>query len=472
MARNYSRRQTIAATGSAFIAISVAGCSGEGGNGGNGSGNNGGSSNGGGGTTGQNQNSGAEISLLTDDTNPTTREALDAAAAAYNEQSPNTIEMEYVDEQTNQVIPNRVRAGNVPDISTADTAEAGSYYEEGLLTPVDELVEGIEEDTGATFADSQLLTVDDQVYNFPWSVSPMNIHVYDDMLQQAGVDIDYSSKSSYTLSWDDFLNMVESVGTEFEGKRGIQFCTGETPKAHLEATTLGWSNGVNFYDRSNGEVEVVLDNSSNTSKMIEALEFLDQFYEYSLDGGGVSWGGSLQSFTQEQIGTVNYSPSVFQSVRDNNPDSYEQLKSVKIPRNGDVNPDWGFSIGFALYTDQKFDTNPDAAMDFLQWWWGSDYHADLQLARPFKNVPPIDGPIAEQWRENDLINEKPETAEVLLNTVSNGRFTSPSGGYNPAWGQAYAGGTCGRMTERYLLTDNDPEQIIAETADELRSFLE
>jgi len=458
-----TRRRWLKGIGGTAGGAVFAGCTGgEEGNGDGNGGDAGDDSNGG--TTG----GGRTVTVLTPESDPNTQAVYDAAAEDFESQTGNTVEFEYVSfEDLTERLSSMIRGGNPPEIGSFTMVNAGNLYEEGLLAPVGEVLDGL-----GDIPENSIMSVDGESYTVPHTVRIQSQTVRRDLVEEAGHGF---PDSALDIDWETHEQWVSDVD-DLGDARGIGVTSAQTNKGTHEGVQYLWSNGVDIWGGPTGNVEVRLDQGENREKAIETLEHVKTLHNHSPPASDWGWADVQQAFGTGQIGNAQYSIGrILAAVEDNNPQWSEDTVPMETPYNQHKESGAGtvaFISSFTLFNDGE---NLGVARDFLEFFYESDHYIDFLHTVPFHNSPPIPEVFqSDAYRDHEAISSRPdilEFQEELLPRTTSFLLTADDGGLNPAAGAAYNNGTLGSLLARVNVNDMDPGEAIDTTAEELRRQL-
>ena len=278
-----------------------------------------------------------------------------ARVNAFKEAFPN-IQLEVVEELTDEKLLTGVASGNVPDLLWLDRFTTASWASRGVLLSLDEFVERDGYDTSKHYqAALDESTYEGQLYGIPGGMDVQVLYVNLDALAEIGVD----PATIDTADWDQLADLgaklvkrngdvVERWGFDHKIQGGF---------IHLWAG----ANGGDFISDDGSEV------TFDDPKVVEALDWGVRAYDaqggfQSYEAVSSTWAGDEQ-FARGQVAMTMYQSWMLSGVLTRiNADLNFQVLPVK-QRTGDGN----FSIagGRSWYIPAKA-KNPDAAWEFIK----------------------------------------------------------------------------------------------------------
>lgn len=464
-----SRRNALQAIGatSAATVTGLAGCSSDGGDGGDGAdggdGTDGGDGDGGGGDGGSDI-AGAEVTFVTEYTSDGFRDFYSTVNQAFEEETGATVNMEYagVGEGARERLAQLQQAGNPPEIYHTDAAQATQFVQQGAAVPLTGVMETLIErysDPGERFR----LQVDGEDYMVPVlaniGTNWFRTDVYD----------------SVPSSWSDMLSQAEEADSD--DLRGTFISAGPSPCTDIQFLSFLYGNDGRICGRSDGEVEVIMDQGSNRDAWVETLEFLQDLHEFSPPNADTGCGEMTQGIataTSAHAWYIGARPKV-QAVNQNTPFAEDVKPSPNLTPEGDDGTTAAIAEGFVTFEG----ANADAAAAYAEFFTREEYLVKSYFPDPVHNVPPFET-IFETDEYQDTYQQIYEdtawTAEDNEQYLENGQdFQTLPGETDPP--NPYAGALLGSLNISDMLTealvnDEDAGEMVDKYAEEMRSVLE
>ncbi|GAB4095948.1 extracellular solute-binding protein [Brachybacterium horti] len=152
-----------------------------------------------------------------------------------------------------------VRGGTAPDLWWMDRFNAVQNASIGLLEPLDDLIEKYEDVSPEEFKSQWIqfavdeLTYDGRLYGLPCTTDARGLMYNEDVLKDAGVDLDLFDASQHTITWDEMDDAVEKIVQQ--DKRGNYTRFGFAPwLSEGWPYTWGFGLGASAYDNATGTV--------------------------------------------------------------------------------------------------------------------------------------------------------------------------------------------------------------------------
>ncbi|PWH07150.1 ABC transporter substrate-binding protein [Brachybacterium endophyticum] len=155
-----------------------------------------------------------------------------------------------------------VRGGTAPDVWWMDRFNAVQNASIGLLEPVDPLIEEFEGVSREEFTQQWLqfsldeLTYDGQLYGLPTSTDARGLLYNENVLKDAGVDLDLFDPGQHVITWDELREVARTV--VHQDSRGNYDRLGFAPWAD-QGMPYTWAFGLGAEVYDNDATRVVLD---------------------------------------------------------------------------------------------------------------------------------------------------------------------------------------------------------------------
>lgn len=202
--------------------------------------------------------------------------ALDAFKAQY----PN-VEIDYVETAPTdmyQKLPLALQAGTgAPDLACVESSHLAQIVALGGLADLTTQVQPyVSQMLASKWSDAIL---DGKYYAMPWDSGPVVFYYRRDVFAAAGLPTDPDSVSQLVATWDDYLNVCQTIMTK----------TGDDCFANNKANNYGrlyemmlWQQGLGYYDATG---KVTVDSAQN----VATLEELKKFWDANLLSDQLEW---------------------------------------------------------------------------------------------------------------------------------------------------------------------------------------
>lgn len=240
----------------------------------------------------------------------------------------------------------------------------------------------------------------------------------------------------------------------------------------MQLLTNGWTLGAQVFDRDdNGELQVVLDQGENATLWSEALDHMEELYQYSDDNTDAFYAELFTALGAEAAYQAHWVGTHLKIFAADSPVAEEITQTDPAVPEGMTRRQWGNIQGQAVTVDGntevgkeflKFLAHPENVMGY---YFGEDLQQD-----------PIMTSIAEHdlfeqnweelkqgshWRDSDLKIDRLETAEF----VDWGTEVDP---VNPRAFEVNVSHPMGRVVREALAEGRPHQEVLEEVADDLR----
>lgn len=213
-----------------------------------------------------------------------------------------------------------IEANNLPDVSFLTSEVLKTFYQQGILAPIDDVKTNIEAGNGpfsVSYASAGIMS-DGKVYSLPLYGSPRVLYYREDLLQAAG----YTEPPK---TWEELREVAKATTDEAAGIYG--FGQQLSPCADFENAFRGmlWSNGGSLWD-ADGNVAL------NTPAVAESLQMWIDMYsvDKSIPSDALSWddSGNNSAYLAGTTAMVINTNTILRALQ---AEGYEELyKNTKI----------------------------------------------------------------------------------------------------------------------------------------------
>lgn len=415
------------------------------------------------GDTGQEAKTEASIRIASAETDAAAMDALMAAGADYEEKTGTSVTFEAI--PLNDIYT-KVNAGagtnaEYDAIITGFIGHIALFQDEDKLVPVDDVIEelGGAED----FYDGQLLfPIDDQVWWVPFDYNNAVGFIRQDWLDEADMEI--------PTTWDEMLEVAVAFDERSDSDFGLLMPLQADGSTNWVTSQVLWANEVGLFD---DDWNVILDNEEMLPRAVESLEFLQKLYEHMPPGAtNASYGETIEAFASGQVGMAFYSGRMLDSMITQNPEAAKNVVGFGMPmKNGEgTTATLGYDGFGVLQTEDSEETK-----DFIQWFF-QERLLDLYATAPYHYQPTQRSVFeSEEWRALDTLDQRwDEVAVPMEEFIGNPNLRSidtngPSA--DQRGGDVFQSMIIPEMFQRAVLTDDDLETVVRETAEKIRSIV-
>ena len=188
----------------------------------------------------------------------------------------------------NQRITTYLQAGAPLDVIHADGGSAARLAAEGLLEPLDDVVEAL--GGRDAFLPGRLLIFEDKVYSINQAAATPVLHYRTDLFEAAGLEP--------PTTWDELLHAARTLHSD--DVAGIALPGGENRATTIYSGIILWQNCGNYFDR---DLNVDLDNERTR----EAIAFYAELLKYAPpDAAAWAFTEPMESFYAGRAAMVFY----------------------------------------------------------------------------------------------------------------------------------------------------------------------
>lgn len=329
------------------------------------------------------------------------KETINEMIDEYNDQNPNVkvkAQLTPSGTGTAEELQKMRAAGDPPEILWFTFGQAYRFAREGVLAPLNDVVE---ENGLRTFSDREDSFMATSI------VGPVTWHYRTDL---------YDNPETFK----DYLQQAKRIDEE-EDITPLQIPNGETTLADSLAVQLLWNGGVNIWDGPSDDIKFSMASGNNRERAIQTYEWIQNAYQYASNGNGLAWGDAATAYQEGSAASVPYIsmwiPTLYLAEK---PDLRENTANGfhPIAKNAQNDRKFAWFEGNMLWDTE----NKDLARDFLMW-----FHAEEQQRRFISSnagdyIPPTkEGMSADWYRSNDAVHEG--MIEMFTNEAEN--FTPP-----------------------------------------------
>lgn len=350
-----------------------------------------------------------------------------------------------------------LQSGNAPDVTIGSAAFAASFQAQGVLQPLNDVVDRIggEEawaDTAASFV-TQSKTPEGDYFALPFVNNSVVLWYNKPMLEEAGLEP--------PTTWDE-LEAAAAAMTH-DDQYGILITSSKSYVTTQSLYSMILANGGDLVDRDDPNT-VTFD----APEAVEALEFYSSLAQYSPPGaGGYDRPEAQAAMTTGKLGMFVYGSWMQGALDAAGPEVAEQFGVVPLPSNGDGAGAFMGNLSLFSFNDTE---HPEEAKDFLGYMLDPANYEEFVLLNPSAFIPVL----AEvQASETYLGSEKVAAQEELLAAVG---ATLPDawvfGLPNPHAGEWEGLNLVAQAATAVIEEGVDPQTAATRIADEMRASID
>lgn len=407
------------------------------------------------------------LQILSAEGDPASVAAMDFAIAEFQKEHPG-VNVEYQTitfTEIGQKIVSASAAGNPPDIVHLDDFASSVLSGQGLLEPLDDVIDRIGRDDYFPIPLSAV-TFNDQVWGVPFANGFNLLWYRKDLYEAAGL--------SAPTTWDELFNNVKALdGQTDEAGRiyGIALALNTQNHANDTVQAFMWSNGASIM---NAEGELTLD----SPEAIAAYEFEKSLFEYA-PPGAAQYGNLevLNAFATGRVAHSIYPARMVGQVLRTNPELSDKVGVVVLPKGPSEKARYASTLFTKAWGIPKGAQNMELAKDFIvfletgerevRWLHSVPVHfwpprRSTAESEAYNNDPSISTAIAQAAAktiiEQALPNGVPQLAEVGVVQLDSFKVL-----------QAHV---LTKMMQKMVLGGYSTESAVAEAVDEANRLFE
>lgn len=405
---------------------------------------------------------GATIRIASAETDAAAMEALNAAGADYEAETGTSVVFEAI--PLNDIYT-KVNAGSGTNaeydaLITGFIGHIALFQDEEKLVPVDDVIQAL---GGAEdFYDGQLLfPIEDQVWWVPFDYNLAFGFIRQDWLDEAGLQT--------PTTWEEMLEVAQAFSERSDSEYGLLMPLQADGATNWITSQVMWANEVRIFD---DEWNVILDSEEMLPKAVESLEFLNELHEFMPAGAeNASYGETIEAFASGQVGMSFYSGRMLDSMIAQNPEAAENVAAFGFPmRSGDgTTASLGYDGFGVLDTEDSEETK-----DFIQWFF-EERILELYATAPYHYLPAQRSVFeSDEWQslptldlrwEEVMVPQEEFTGNPNLHSIDT---DGPS--VDQRSGDVFQSLIFPEMFQRVVLNEEDPETVVRESAEEIRSI--
>ena len=361
-------------------------------------------------------------------------------------------------------------AGNPPDLAFGflfDLQHTSRWAYEGQLEDVSDVIEPMKDRFQDVALESVYLlngeTGERAYYGFPTQQQTAHIHVWESMLQEAGLSVE-----DIPMTWHEYWAwFCETAQPEVRSATGDRqkYGVGQPMSSSASDTIFHFMMFMNAFNGEfvNEQGEVVVDQPENREALIQALEsYTMPMREGCNPAGAVNWqdgDNNVNFLNQVTIMTPNPSMSIPASQYTDNPENYNQnIKSIEWPDKPDGEP-IVYMTAIKTAVIFKDANNKEGAKEFMKFLYQPDNigpYLEGSLGRWFPVMPELQN--SPYWTQTDDPHRRIHWSQYMERPQNPFPFV-----YNHRFIQIMAENEIGKAVGRMVLEDVSAE----DAADEL-----
>jgi len=344
------------------------------------------------------------IRFWSDQTDPLQKEAITEMVKEFETKFPNaSVKVEYISwKDMHPKLATSAAAKTLPEAATFEDIYNATLPMQGLLLPIDEVVEDIGGPDAFPEGSLSVSKYKGHYYTLPSGIIPTLLWYRKDVFQEHNL--------KPPRNWEDLMRVSRSLceDTDKDGRVdrwGLGVPYGRSGMVTRFLLGLIWSNGGKVFDEN---LRVVFNSRNN----IETLQFFKEMAKLSPPGSS-EWDyyKTMDSFVTGLVSSVPYFGRVLQHVYQNNPRIFPHIEGMRIPGvTGKQQYAYVAIRGIGVFKDSKY---PDLGKEWVKLFMTSDKHLRFLHATPGHTIPPLKK-FQKAWLDHPILKEKKSSLEAII----------------------------------------------------------
>ena len=337
---------------------------------------------------------------------------------------------------------------------------AQTYYAQGLVEPMDDVIQAVGPANYYPGANDVYKTTDGHFCGTGIGNTAADmLWLRKDLMQKAGI-------TKAPATWDELRDACKKM-------QGHGIYGAPLPYGLNSMTSLIF---IGFIHRAGGQVftpdlQVAID-SAETQK---ALDFYASMKELCPPGAtSYSWGESLTAFVSGATATGIYAGRVLANVTAQNPKIADFVTCTTYPTISSAVAPWTFNDFPSIFLPKGV-ANLDVAKKFAAFLLQPPGYVDQVLAAP-GHILPVLKPIAENpaYLANPIVSKYRPEIDLMAKAAAGGfnlGFESPAHKPNPKANDIIAANTIAELVQRVILNGEPAKTVLGDTAKKLDAMM-
>lgn len=352
-------------------------------------------------------------------------------------------------------------ANQVPDIIThLPSYAAQTYYADGLVEPIDDVVAAVGVDKYYPNANDVFKTADGKLCATGLANTAADVlWIRRDLMQKAGVD-------KVPETWDELRTACKKM-------QGGRIYGAPLPYGLNSMTSLIM---LGFIHRAGGQVftpdlQVGIDSQAT----LDALDFYKSMREFCPPGAtGYSWGESLTAFVSGSTATGIYGGRVLDNIATQNPAIADFVTCATYPTISKSVQAWTYNDFPCIFIPKKA-KNISASKLFAEYLFDPEGYISELLGAPAHLLPVLKTIASDsRYASNPIIKKYPKDVALMSAAAASGHnlgYESPSHKPNRRANEIVASNVLAEMVQRVVLNNEAPKPVIGATAKKLEALM-
>lgn len=350
-----------------------------------------------------------------------------------------------------------LQSGNAPDATIGSATFAASFQEQGVLEPLNDVVDAIGgedawADTTSSFVEL-CKTEDGDYFTLPYVHNSVVLWYNKPMLEAAGIEP--------PTTWDE-LEAAAAAMTH-DDQYGILIPS---------STSMVTSQGLYSFIASNGGDLVDPENPDTVTfdepEAVEALEFYGSLAQYSPPGSGAYDRPEAQAaMTTGKLGMFVYGSWMQSALDAAGPEVAEQFGVVPVPSNDGEGGAFMGNLSLFAFSDSE---HPEETKEFLSYMYDPELYEEYVLLNPSAFIPVLaEVQESETYRGNERVAAQSELLAAVTAALPYARIYGLPNAHAGEWeGLNLVAEAATAVIEQ----GEDPQTAATRIADEMRETID
>jgi ABC-type glycerol-3-phosphate transport system substrate-binding protein len=346
-----------------------------------------------------------------------------------------------------------LQSGKAPDATIGSVSFASSFEEQGVLEPLDDVVDAMGGDSAWADSASSLVELskkDGHYFTLPLVHNSVVLWYNKPMLEAAGL--------TPPKTWDELEAAAKAM--THDDQYGILIPSSTSQVTNQSLYSLILANGGDVVDRSDPNT-VTFDDK----KSVEALDFYAKLAKYSPPGsGGYDRPEAQAAMSTGKLGMFIYGSWMESALEAAGPDVAKDFGVVPVPTNGGGGAFMGNLSVFAFKGEHAKETN-----DLLSYFYDPKRYEKLVLVNPASFFPVLKATQeSETYKNNEKVAAIPELMDAVTTTLPKAWiFGLP----NPHAGEWEGLNLIAAAATSVIEQGEDPQKAATTIADQMRDSI-
>jgi len=352
-------------------------------------------------------------------------------------------------------------SGNVPDISSALSAQVVELIDNDAIVPLNDLVERIGQDKFYEKALAEM-TSDGNIYGGHIYSNTQAKWIRKDLLEKYDLEI--------PQTWDEFYVAAKTITDGENGNAyGAAFPTGTN-----DMLATRW---LNQYVHSTGETLITEEGKANLTSptVIDGINFWVKIYNEVSPKDSINY-NTLDEATMYYQGKLAFDFNTgfhIGGVQANSPEILEYIDAAPIPRVNSSDPEIGVESNHTPFVVWKNSKHPEIAKAFIEYFYEQDRYVDFLLSVPVGMMEAIKGATdSEIYKADPIVQQFQNADNVLKQMLSGSTSLGMDFGPRPEAGLLTSQRVIENMFQDIIINGSDVEKAAKAAEDKLNELFQ